>query len=825
MRNQGLTAPRPHTQKNTGARPTPLRTLIVLLALVGGVSDSQVRADEVKPQEPAAVPAGAPRLEFRLAAHAPDSESKPQAPADWATRVFRRLSEATSPANASPGFAWVPIQAKEVDQKRETTVELPVMKTIDGRSWALLSDAADEALLGDGTWRVVAADVRRGQLGFEIHVELDEAGAAKLGKLTESHFRSRLAIVINGEVVMAPTILSRVSDKLAISGRFTLAEAETLAAGLQPTPAPQPKNSPVPVNPTKESPTERAEESSAAPMEKPAAEKPAKPTAAWIQGRVLTLEGLGIAGAEVALTTNGDSGESTRVLGTAKADPTGAFRIPVTADRLASQEMVGVWARAEGYVAQRDNSTTFVKFLTRGETTVRLVPAAATTIALLDKARRPVEKARIEISRVQVRQGVAYRFPEAWLRDYGGVTDAEGRVTVNNISPETVRQFEVILPGGTRLRFDGDYFLNTKPLAEAPHFTIPAPDTGIVEGVFVLGGSPDIPTDTVPPNPFAERLKNPDLASEPVVVTMTTEVRNPPFGTWAGIYGVATIALTGTQFRAVLPEGALTITTNLTAHQPWQPQIPSRLQVRAGGTLPILIPVEKGVLVRGQIRKGDTHEGIPKCELTLIYGPSAHDVNDRHHSATLVTDEKGQFSAYVPSGPVRIRLNHWVKGYRPIEDWNDGPWNHRDKPLRVPPQDEPFDLPPIDFDRVKPVAGRLVDSAGKPLADWTVYGFPTRWEEQYNGQKEPKSFVSNSFLGVQTDRDGKFEGDVPVSYPPGRWRVSHRTWKTKFEFKDGTYVPKLRSLDPLILEVDAKSEPVGEEERHQDNEVVNDPPR
>lgn len=163
MRNQGAVVPRPHTPETSVARPTPFRAMIIWLVLVGVVSDSQARADEVKLQEPAAIPAGTQRLEFRLAAHSPDSESKPQAPADWATRVFRRLCEAKSPANASPGFVWVPIQAKEADQRPETTVELPVMKTIDGRSWGLLSDAADEALLGDGTWRVVVvADVRRG---------------------------------------------------------------------------------------------------------------------------------------------------------------------------------------------------------------------------------------------------------------------------------------------------------------------------------------------------------------------------------------------------------------------------------------------------------------------------------------------------------------------------------------------------------------------------------------------------------------------------------------------------------------------------------------
>lgn len=81
----------------------------------------------------------------------------------------------------------------------------------------------------------------------------------------------------------------------------------------------------------------------------------------------------------------------------------------------------------------------------------------------------------------------------------------------------------------------------------------------------------------------------------------------------------------------------------------------------------------------------------------------------------------------------------------------------------------------------------------------------------------------NSFAGVSTDGKGEFHGTAPVSYPPERWRLSHRTWPTKFDFEDHAYIPKIRSRDPLILEVDLMAGPVAdndEDGRHRDNEVI-----
>lgn len=735
------------------------------------------------------------RLEFRIAAQPPQGPLGPLAPNDWASQNYRILNGEPASSKPAGGFVWAPVRSKNVRQSEQFRVDLPLERVGDGGPFYLLSDATRETMLDDGSWRVVSAESRPSESGQEVLIELDDVGGEKLSALTAHHLKCRLAIVMDGRIVMAPIVNSQVGRKLAITGNFTKAECDDLVALLS----------------------------------LPAAKRIGQIPGGYVEGRVVTPEGLGIANAEVAVTTDGREGSAVTVLAAGTSDVAGNYRIPVPAKLLESREIVGLWARADGYVAQRDNYVRVIKNLAEEKTQVKLFPASETTVALLDKDRKPVQGATIFLSRVHVEEGIAYTFPEPWLKEYGGTTNAEGRITVRNISPETVRRFEVDLPNGAHLRFDEDYFLNTKPVAEAPHFTIPAPEVGQVQGLFewkapAAAGPAEAAANPPPTDEeFAEMLTRPTSSGKLIQVNLLTEVIKPPFGTWAGIYGVSTITLTGRQFQAVLPIGRLSVTTTMTARQPLQPQIPSGLVIKANETLPVTIPVQQGVKVRGQIRKGDTKEGVPGFGVRLIYGPSALDVNDQQHSVELKTDAAGAYTAYVPPGPIRMRGDSYAKGYISIEHWNDGPWNHRDKPLLVPAGVNEFDLPPLDLDRSKTVRGKLVDQTGKPVVDWTVYGFPGHWEEQYNGQKEPKSFVMNSFAGVSTNEKGEFEGTAPISYPPERWRLSHRVWPTKFDFEDHAYIPKIRSRDPLVLEVDLEAGPVPDNDddgRHRDNEVV-----
>jgi preprotein translocase subunit SecD len=67
---------------------------------------------------------------------------------------------------------------------------------------------------------------------FSVTVEFNAAGAMKMLKATESHIGKPLAILLDGELVMAPTVRGPASTSAVITGNFTRAEAERIATGL-----------------------------------------------------------------------------------------------------------------------------------------------------------------------------------------------------------------------------------------------------------------------------------------------------------------------------------------------------------------------------------------------------------------------------------------------------------------------------------------------------------------------------------------------------------------------------------------------------------------
>jgi hypothetical protein len=70
---------------------------------------------------------------------------------------------------------------------------------------------------------------------FWIDVRLNAAGAAKMRQATMNHLGRPVAILIDGEVVLAPTLKSPIIGASAvISGDYTRAEAERIAQGMNP---------------------------------------------------------------------------------------------------------------------------------------------------------------------------------------------------------------------------------------------------------------------------------------------------------------------------------------------------------------------------------------------------------------------------------------------------------------------------------------------------------------------------------------------------------------------------------------------------------------
>lgn len=68
---------------------------------------------------------------------------------------------------------------------------------------------------------------------YWIDVRLTAAGAGKLRAATTGHLGKPVAILIDGEVVAAPTLKSPIGDAAVISGDFTQSDAQRIADGMK----------------------------------------------------------------------------------------------------------------------------------------------------------------------------------------------------------------------------------------------------------------------------------------------------------------------------------------------------------------------------------------------------------------------------------------------------------------------------------------------------------------------------------------------------------------------------------------------------------------
>ena len=69
---------------------------------------------------------------------------------------------------------------------------------------------------------------------FWIDVRLNAAGAQKMRQATTNHLGKPVAIVIDGDVVSAPTVKSPIGGSAVISGDYTRADADRIAQGMNP---------------------------------------------------------------------------------------------------------------------------------------------------------------------------------------------------------------------------------------------------------------------------------------------------------------------------------------------------------------------------------------------------------------------------------------------------------------------------------------------------------------------------------------------------------------------------------------------------------------
>lgn len=76
---------------------------------------------------------------------------------------------------------------------------------------------------------VIAID---GDAHWSVRVEFTPAGAERLRRATTTHLGKPVAILLDGQLALAPTLRSPIADTAVISGDYTREAAEQLAAGI-----------------------------------------------------------------------------------------------------------------------------------------------------------------------------------------------------------------------------------------------------------------------------------------------------------------------------------------------------------------------------------------------------------------------------------------------------------------------------------------------------------------------------------------------------------------------------------------------------------------
>ena len=89
----------------------------------------------------------------------------------------------------------------------------------------------DQAVLTNT--HIASAKVKDSPHGHQIEVVFTEQGRQIFAKLTRENIEKRVAIIVDGEVISAPTIKTAITGgRAVITGSFTRAEANRIAEGI-----------------------------------------------------------------------------------------------------------------------------------------------------------------------------------------------------------------------------------------------------------------------------------------------------------------------------------------------------------------------------------------------------------------------------------------------------------------------------------------------------------------------------------------------------------------------------------------------------------------
>jgi hypothetical protein len=430
----------------------------------------------------------------------------------------------------------------------------------------------------------------------------------------------------------------------------------------------------------------------------------------------------------------------------ARADSQGRFFLEVPADWLAELQpskpwnQLTLWAYAAGH-----QLGTAMAMLPSGasDLAIRLRPASDTSFVVLDPEGRPYPGALVEP--YSIRTWTMYQAPPDELLARVGVrTDAEGRAKLPAVPPDLLSRVRV----STK-----DYGIQMQHTTESPTIVgaaIRLRPVGKIEG-RVIANPPEIARGarlgfTSKDNTARPRSSKEWPTEGLAFVTCDEE----------GRFAVPAIAA-----------GDVTIGVHVDEKQPLRPRLPASLNVQAGRTTTLEIPMLPTVAVRGSVRVQGTGKPVPGVLVDVAYGVG-------RQGASVVSDAQGNYTARALPGRIRLQVISMPNEYaRAPEDASD-------PSCEIPASATKFDLPPIEVLPAKSIAGHVVDQQNRPVENIRI------------------SVVEGGrhYGWGKSDKNGQFDMvGVPATISPAKAKYE---WRPEVSSTMGSACEILKT-DPLVL--------------------------
>jgi len=120
-----------------------------------------------------------------------------------------------------------------------------VVERLGDRYYALLGDSLESAMTPEQDWTIESVKRSMDETGLPaVALHLDAVGGDILKRLTTANDRKNMAVVINGEILMAPRIVGAMGQDVLVTGKFSESEIADMVTAFEVKPLPVVINGP-----------------------------------------------------------------------------------------------------------------------------------------------------------------------------------------------------------------------------------------------------------------------------------------------------------------------------------------------------------------------------------------------------------------------------------------------------------------------------------------------------------------------------------------------------------------------------------------------------